>query len=53
MAQLWPHLQCCEDPNCQVSHCSSSRMIIKHFSECKESGNFLYCEVCAPIAGKF
>lgn len=45
MKRLWLHMAKCEDYNCRVHHCYSSRTILSHYRKCKDQE----CEICKPV----
>eukprot|EP00750_Incisomonas_marina_P014862 INCI17911.2.p1 GENE.INCI17911.2~~INCI17911.2.p1 ORF type:complete len:1445 (-),score=206.00 INCI17911.2:235-4284(-) len=40
---LFNHTMSCKDDNCQVHHCTSSKYIIAHWSDCKDKKSCLTC----------
>eukprot|EP00979_Chaetoceros_neogracilis_P000059 scaffold17_cov259-Chaetoceros_neogracile.AAC.11 len=45
MKRLWSHMARCEDYNCRVQHCYSSRTILSHYRKCKDQ----VCLICKPV----
>jgi len=45
MKLLWKHILKCNNSNCQVSQCISSRYILAHYHNCTNEK----CEVCSPV----
>lgn len=45
MKRLWSHMAKCEDYDCRVQHCYSSRTILSHYRKCKDSE----CLICKPV----
>lgn len=43
--KLWKHIGDCNNPECNVQHCRSSKFILSHFRKCKDRD----CEVCRPV----
>jgi len=43
---LVKHVKECKDKDCQISHCSSSRVIMNHYLRCK---NKMKCLLCASV----
>ena len=47
MKDLWRHILLggCHLIACEVPHCKSSKLVLKHYLRCRHP----HCEVCAPI----
>jgi hypothetical protein len=46
MKILWGHIICCkENPSCDFVHCVSSRLLLKHYANCKLKS----CCTCTPV----
>jgi E1A/CREB-binding protein len=45
MKRLWFYMARCEDYNCRVQHCYSSRTILSHYRKCKDQ----VCLICKPV----
>ena len=44
MKVLWKHLARCNDNECRVPHCLSSRYILSHWRRCRSP-----CNICGPV----
>lgn len=49
MVTLWKHMKKCQDKQCKVSHCLSSRCVLNHYRVCKSEGKTAGCAICAPV----
>jgi len=45
MKRVWSHMARCEEDNCRIQHCYSSRMILRHYRKCKDQ----VCLICEPV----
>jgi TAZ zinc finger len=45
MKLLWKHMEACKDKHWKVTHCRSSRWILKHYRKCVD----VNCSVCGPV----
>ena len=45
MKELWLHIVQCENADCKLDHCVSSRYVLSHYSSCADTA----CQVCTPV----
>lgn len=45
MKKVWQHIIYCKAPQCTFPHCKSSRYVLSHHCDCKNSS----CRMCAPL----
>ena len=52
MKDVWNHIMetDCDDPNCSVKHCLSSRYVMNHYRRCQKPASL--CMVCGPVRRK-